>query len=328
MATTTKPEVLVINANEITPNQVALRGVNKEDEDYQNLLSSIKAQGGVITPISVRRKNDGQKDFYELIDGLQRYSCCCDAGITLIPANILTMDDAEVLEAQVLANVHRVETRPVEYSKQLCRILGGNPTMTITELATKLAKSPTWVSARLGLLKLDKGVGSLVDEGKVNLSNAYALAKLPVEEQVAFVDRAQTMKPNEFVPLVQARVKEVREARRQGKKAGAAEFVPVAHLQKISILKAELTDPTIIPSLIAEYKPKNAVDAAKLALQWVLNMDPKSVEASKIRYEQSQKAKEEAKQRRAAEREKDKAKKAAANAAEIEANMTPAEKKA
>ena len=318
-----KPEVLVINVNEIVPNQVALRGVNKEGEDYQNLLSSIKAKGGVITPISVRRKNDGSKDFYELIDGLQRFSCCCDAGITLVPANILTMDDAEVLEAQVLANVHRVETRPVEYSKQLQRILGGNPTMTITELATKLAKSPTWVSERLGLLKLDKGVGALVDEGKVNLSNAYALAKLPVEEQVAFVDRAQTMKPNEFVPLVQARVKEIREARRQGKKAAEAEFIPVAHLQKVSVLKAELTDPAIIPSLMKEFQPKSVNEAAALTLKWVLNLDPKSVEAAKIRYEQSQKAKVDAKARRTAEREKAKAAKAAANAAEIEANMAP-----
>ena len=318
-----KPEVLVINVNEIVPNQVALRGVNKEGEDYQNLLSSIKAKGGVITPISVRRKNDGSKDFYELIDGLQRFSCCCDAGITLVPANILTMDDAEVLEAQVLANVHRVETRPVEYSKQLQRILGGNPTMTITELATKLAKSPTWVSERLGLLKLDKGVGILVDEGKVNLSNAYALAKLPVEEQVAFVDRAQTMKPNEFVPLVQARVKEIREARRQGKKAAEAEFIPVAHLQKVSVLKAELTDPAIIPSLMKEFQPKSVIEAAALTLKWVLNLDPKSVEAAKIRYEQSQKAKVDAKARRTAEREKAKAAKAAANAAEIEANMAP-----
>ncbi len=316
-----KPVVKVIPIGDIVPNQVALRGVNKEGEDYQNLLDSIKAKGIVLTPISVRQKNDGEKDYYELIDGLQRFSCCCDAGIVEIPANVLTMNDAEVLEAQVLANVHRVETRPVEYSKQLQRILSGNPTMTITELATKLAKSPSWVGERLGLLKLEKAVGALVDEGKINLSNAYALAKLPVEEQVNFLADAQTMKPGEFVPKINVRVKEIREARRQGKKANPAEFVPVAHLQKVSVLKAELAEMSVITALLKEFKPKTVNEAAALTLKWVLNLDPKSIEVAKVRYDQSQKAKAEAKQRRAAEREKAKAKKAAENAAKIEENL-------
>lgn len=319
-----KQEVKVVAVSDIVPNQVALRGVNKEGEDYQNLLDSIKDKGRVLVPIVVRRKNDGSKDYFELIDGLQRFSCCCDSGIAEIPANILTMDDAEVLIAQILTNVHRVETRPVEYSKQLQRVLGSNPTMTITELAKMVAKSPSWVGERLGLLKLDKAVGALVDEGKINLSNAYALAKLPVEEQINFLADAQTMKPGEFVPKINIRVKEIREARRQGKKAQPAEFVPVAHLQKVSVLKAELTEMTIIPSLLKEFKPKSITDAAALTLKWVLNLDPKSIEIAKVRYDQSQRAKAEAKQRRAAEREKAKAKKAAENVVAIEENMTKA----
>jgi len=317
---TSKPEVAVIAIADIIPNQVALRGVNKEGEDYQNMLQSIK-DNGLITPISVRKKNDGEKDFFELIDGLQRFSCHCDCGIPSIAANILAMDDADVLVAQVVANVHRVETKPVEYTKQLQRILSSNPTMTINELAQMVAKSPSWVGERLGLLKLDKNVGDLVDEGKIGLSNAYALAKLPVEEQMNFLADAQTMKPAEFVPKIQARVKEIREARRQGKKAEAAEFIPVAHLQKVSVLKSELAEMSIIPALLKEFKPKSVADAAKLTLEWVLNLDPKSVEVAKVKYEQSQKAKEEAKQRRTAEREKEKAKKAAEKAAEIEAKM-------
>ena len=314
-------ELKKIPISDIVPNEIALRGVNKEDEDYQNLAASV-AQDGLINPISVRAKKDENgKNYYELIDGLQRFSACCDAGFEEIPVHVLSLSDAQVLEAQVLANVHRVETRPVEYSKQLQKILGGNPTMTITQLATKLSKSPTWVGERLGLLKLDKSIGALVDEEKINLSNAYALAKLPPEEQAAFVDRAQTMKPAEFVPLIQTRVKAIREAKRKGRKAEDAEFTPVARLQKVSTLKKELTDPQILTQLVKEFKIKTPLEAVKLTLQWVLHLDPKSIEADKIRDEQRKKAKEEAKQRKKAEREREKAKRAAETAAKIEAEI-------
>jgi ParB/RepB/Spo0J family partition protein len=316
-----KTEVKTIAITEIVPNEVALRGVNKEAEDYQNLMASIK-QNGLLNPIVVRPKSVDGKDFFELVDGLQRFSACCDAGIPEIPVHIMKLSDAQVLEAQVLANVHRIETKPVEYSKQLQKILGCNATMTISELATKLSKSPTWVGERLGLLRLDKNIGALVDEEKINLSNAYALAKLPPDEQAAFVDRAQTMKPNEFVPLIQQRAKEIREARRQGKKVEAAEFVPIAHLQKVSVLKSELTTPQILPALIKEFGVKNPVDAAMLTLQWVLHLDQKSIEAAQILDEQRKRSREEAKQRRKAEREKQKAADAAKKAVEIEANLT------
>ena len=41
-----------------------------------------------------------------------------------------------MLEAQILANIHKIETKPMEYSAQLKRILSRNPLMTEAELAT------------------------------------------------------------------------------------------------------------------------------------------------------------------------------------------------
>ncbi len=38
--------------------------------------------------------------------------------------------------------------------------------------------------------KLTKKVARLVDEGKINLTNGFALARLPLEEQEQFIDEA------------------------------------------------------------------------------------------------------------------------------------------
>lgn len=295
----------------IRENPVALRSVNKQDVNYQELVESIRAKG-VLNAILVREVRDSANGeiFYGLVDGLQRYSASQDAGRADIPAQVVSLTDAEVLEAQVITNVHRIETKPVEYSRQLIRILSGNPTMTLADLAVKLAKSPAWVNDRLSLNKLDKSIAELVDEGKINLSNAYALAKLPEDEQKSFVDRAMTMQPQEFVPTVNARVKEIRDAKRQGRDPSKTEFVAVPHLQKLGAIKEEWENPTILPSLIAETGATDPEEIAKLTLAWVLHMDPMSVAAAKAEDEKRKAEVEAAKEKRKAER--DEAKKAAA----------------
>lgn len=313
-----KTRLKEIKLSDIHENPVALRAVNRSLESFQGLVDSIKEKG-VLNPILVRElKNEETGDtYYGLIDGLQRFSASQDAGRETIPAKVVSMTDAEVLEAQVITNVHRVETKPVEYSKQLIRILSGNPTMTISDLAKKLAKSLTWVSERLGLVKLGDEIAKLVDANTINLSNAYALAKLPEEEQANFVDRAITMTPQEFVPQVNNRVKEIREAKRQGRDATKAEFVPMPHLQKLSDIKAEFQEGTIAESLIAKTGITDPVEAFKLGVAWTLHMDPVSQEVAKTENEARVKAEAEAKERRKEEARKKRADAAAAAQAEV-----------
>jgi hypothetical protein len=148
--------------------------------------------------------------------------------------------------------------------------------MTISDLAKKLAKSLTWVSERLGLVKLTDEIAKLVDANTINLSNAYALAKLPEEEQANFVDRAITMTPQEFVPQVNNRVKEIREAKRQGRDATKAEFTPMPHLQKLTDIKTEFAEGKVAETLVADLGITDPVEAFKLGVAWTLHMDPVS----------------------------------------------------
>ena len=307
---------------QIRENPSALRTVNRQSEEYAGLVDSIR-QKGLSNAVSVREQRDNNtgETYYGLIDGLHRFTAAGDAGLKSIPATILTMNDAETLEAQIMANIHKVETRPIEYTRQLMRILAGNPTMTVTELAGKLAKSGSWLSERMGLVKLEPSIAKLVDEGQINLTNAYALSKLPAEEQAGYVERAISMTPTEFIPSVNARVKVIKDAKRQGRDPNKPSFIPVFHLRRIAEIKNEVDNPQVGPVIVAQVKPQTLEEAFRLGCLWVGHMDPISIEHDRVKDEE-RRAKE------TAEREKRKAEKKAAQDAEARTAALGAEEAA
>ena len=171
----------VIKLSDIRENPVALRTVNRDSEQYLGLVESIRSKG-FIGAISVRKQIDSETsaEFFELVDGLHRFNASKDAGLETINADVVSLTEDQVLEAQIMTNIHKVETRPAEYTQQLKRILNRNPLMTESELAVKLGKSPSWIKDRLSLGKItNPDITALINDGKIVLSNAYALAKLP-----------------------------------------------------------------------------------------------------------------------------------------------------
>lgn len=315
----TTPDARVISISEIRENPVALRAVNRDSEDYIGLRDSIK-DVGILNPISVRERKedvDGQLiSYFEIIDGLHRYTAATDVGLQKILVQVMSLTDAQTLEAQIMANVHKIETKPVQYTKQLQRIFAANPTLTLAEMATKVAKSPGWISQRLNLLKLEKTLQNAVDDGKITVSNAVQLAKLPPEEQVNYVNQATTMGAEEFVPLVQSRVKELKEAAKQGRAAKSDKFVALPRLQKMSALKAEFENPVVGPGLCKKYGVKSGTEGFALGVAWAVNLDPTSIEVRKAEAEAKKVADEEAKAKRKADRAAQRAADAAKLAAE------------
>lgn len=295
-------DLRTILLSSIRENPVALRSVNRTSEAYQGLVQSIK-QKGFLGAITVRPKTDPEteQEYYELVDGLHRFSASKDANLTEINVDVVSLDDDAVLEAQLMANIHKVETRPVEYSQQLRRILARNPLMTEAELANKLGKSAAWINQRLGLNKItNPEIQKSVNEGKIKLANAYALAKLPPEEMANFTDRAMTEAPDKFIPQVNSRVKELREAKRKGKDAEDAVFQPVAFLQKLKDVKTEVETGNAGKVLCKGLQ--TAEQGFAMATKWFLHLDPLSVEAQKVKDIERKAARIEAKKVRDAER--------------------------
>jgi len=296
-----------VKVADIRDNPVALRAVNKQSEDYLGIVDSIKLKGFTLSVITVREKEDPESKvkFYEIIDGLHRVTAAKDLGLEEVPAMILTLDDAETLEAQVLANIHHVETKPAEYALQMRRMFAANSALTLQDMATKLGKSYQWVNDRLSLTKISNPeIVKLINEGKIVLSNAYAMAKIPDEaERLNWIDRAMTTAPDVFIPAVTARVKEIKEDKRQGKGPSEEKFTPVAHMQKAAEVKTEMEKGENGTRLCtAEGLKKDALLGFALAIKWVLHMDTASVATQQADFEARAQKSAEDKTRKAAER--------------------------
>lgn len=305
-----------LNLSDIYEPEEALRKVDRDSEAYLGLVESIRLKG-VMTPISVRELQDEEgKTVYGLVDGLQRLNASRDAGKESIPCHVIDVEEGQLLESQIIANVHKIETKPVEYSKAILKIIEGNPLLTRAELANSLAKTESWLSERLGLLKLTEEIGKLVDEGEIKLSNAYALAKLPPEEQADFVERAMVMPPQQFTPTVNARVKELRDAKRKGKDAKPEEFQPIPILRSRADILSELEHRQLCAGLI---QGLNAEESFLMALKWCLNLDPQSAEMQKAKDEERKAERKRQQEKAKAERTRKRAKEAAEKAAQLKA---------
>jgi len=307
-----------LQLSQIRENPVALRAVNRQGEQYKGLCDSIKSKG-FLGAVTVREKVDPatEETYYELVDGLHRFSACKDVGLTTINVDVTDLDDDDVLKVQLMANEHRVATRPVEMSQQLRRILSRNPLMTEASLAAELGKSPKWIQDRLGLNKIENAkIQTLINEGKIKLANAYTLAKLPPEEQINYVDTAMQDQPDEFLPKVNKRVKEIKDAKRQGRDTSKTEFEPVAFLQKVKDIKTEHETHEAGAASIAQQGLQSAQDGWNAAIAWILHLDPVSVDDQKAKHDQRLADRAEAKKsqsvKQAQKRAKDYEKKAAA----------------
>ena len=303
----------VIKIADIQENPEALRQVNRSTPAYKGLVDSIK-EVGILKPINVNEvpsRDDPNKIVYGLIDGAHRFNAAQDAGLKEIPAYVLDVDQGRALQLQLMANVHKVETKPSEYSDGLLRILSSNPTMTRNDLARELAKSPKWLDDRLSITKLIPEAQKLVDEDRLNLTNAYALAKLKdPEEQRNFLDRAQSEKPKVFAPLVQTRVNELNKAKNAGKTADPEKFHPVAHGRTTKDIEADITSRSAAEIMKAKGLITNVEDFI-LGLKWTVHLDPDSLVDSEAKW----KAK---KVERAEKKRKDEIEKAKKNKEEAE----------
>ena len=127
------------------------------------------------------------------------------------------MTDDDLLAIQIQANAVRPETTPMEYARQIRRIIDSRPGIKDYELVGIIHKSPGWIRDTLGLEKLRKDFQLAVERGEMPLGSAYELARIPYRHQVEFFDAARTMPVGEFRAMVQAFLKQFQEAVRQGK---------------------------------------------------------------------------------------------------------------
>lgn len=289
-----------VPVNDIRVNENALRGVDTENEQYLALVRDV-ARRGILKPILVREQSNDEGDFFELCDGLQRFSAAVENGFSEVPISVQSLTDAEVEETQIVANLIKVDMKAIDYTKQLLKMLQRNPTMTTGELAEMISASAAFVDGRLGLLKLTAEIQEIVNNGDIPLTNAIELSKMPKDEQTHWVESAMTQKPSEFVPAAKARVKEIKDAARLGRKAEGVKFTATAKMRKLSEVQREHETSAIGLQLIQG--TTDPLEAYKLGLAYAMSTDPISVDQQRQKWEDSVKKREVEKATKAAERE-------------------------
>ena len=176
----------------------------RDDEDMTQLVESIKERG-VITPATVRPKDDGR---YELVSGHRRKRACELAGMDTLRCEVveLTRDEATIL--MVESNFQRSQILPSEkafaykmrldaMSRQAGRPKKENLTPVESDfqkartnevLGAEVGESREQIRRYVGLTNLVPELLQFVDEGRIKMRPAVELSYLDEDCQRDVVD--------------------------------------------------------------------------------------------------------------------------------------------
>lgn len=149
------------------------------DEEALKELSDSIRNHGVISPITLRKNDDGT---YMIIAGERRYRASKMAGLSSIPAYIRTADDEKVRELALIENIQREDLDAIEIALAYQRLMDDYK-MTQETMAERVGKKRTTVTNYLRLLKLPAEIQMGIKEKKIDMGHARAILGSPSTEQ-------------------------------------------------------------------------------------------------------------------------------------------------
>lgn len=173
----------------------------KDDEDMMQLVESVKERG-VITPATVRQKEDGR---YELVSGHRRKRACELAGFETLRSEIVDLNRDEATILMVESNFQRSEILPSEkafaYKMRLeaMKRQAGRPRKenvspvgtnlrTDEQIAQETGDSRNQIHRYVRLTNLVPELLEFVDEGRIKMRPAVELSYLDEDCQRDVVD--------------------------------------------------------------------------------------------------------------------------------------------
>ena len=149
-----------------------------DEEALQELANSIR-ELGIIQPITLRKVEGGK---YQIIAGERRWRASQLAGLTTIPAYIVTVEDEGVMEMALVENIQREDLNAIEIAlayQHLAEATG----MTQAKISERVGKSRAAVTNYMRLLKLPAQVQMALKNHEIEMGHARALLAIDSPSQ-------------------------------------------------------------------------------------------------------------------------------------------------
>lgn len=178
----------------------------KDDEDMMNLVESIR-ENGVLTPATVRKKEDGR---YEMLSGHRRWRACQLLGMDTLRCEIVELDRDAATIFMCDSNLQRTTILPSEkafaYKMRLdaMKRQGKRTDLTSVPLAQKsegmtsrellgkeVGESQDQVRRYIRLTELIPELLEMVDDNKIALRPAVEISYLPKDLQKELLDNIE-----------------------------------------------------------------------------------------------------------------------------------------
>lgn len=161
------------------------RRAHFDKNKLQELADSIKAQGQLqpilVRPLLPEPGHQLVQPLYEIIAGERRYLASKLAGLTTVDCVIRGLDDAQVLEAQLVENLQREDVNPLEEAEGYRELIDLKK-IKAEDLGALVGKSRAYIYGRMKLLDLCPAARKTLEEGKIDASVALLIARIPDAE--------------------------------------------------------------------------------------------------------------------------------------------------
>ncbi len=149
------------------------------DEDSLNELADSIKENGVISPIIVKKAENG---FYTIVAGERRWRASKKVGLKEIPAIVRELSEIETRKIALIENLQRQDLNLVEEALGY-RELMDEHSLTQEQVATMMGKSRSSVANSLRLLSLSADVLSLVRDGSISFGHAKVIMGCDAKKQ-------------------------------------------------------------------------------------------------------------------------------------------------
>jgi ParB family chromosome partitioning protein len=162
------------------------------DEDALTELASSIRELGVISPITLRKNDDGS---YLIIAGERRFRASKLVGLKSIPAYVKTAADEQVMEMALIENIQREDLNAIEIALTFYRLMEEYK-LTQERLSDRVGKKRATIANYLRLLRLPAEIQMGIKDKKIDMGHARAI--LGISEPAAQLQLYEFILKNDY----------------------------------------------------------------------------------------------------------------------------------